>query len=88
MKITIEFIMLYVTLEFPHRIEEHGRMEKIIDLSNHIMLYSDIYSGYDEVTDSMRRDAENLMYRYGRQAVLDFVLVYLTVQREESDEWC
>ncbi len=80
--------MLYVTLEFPHRIEEHGRMEKIIDLSNHIMLYSDIYSGYDEVTDSMRRDAENLMYRYGRQAVLDFVLVYLTVQREESDEWC
>ena len=88
MKITTEFIMLYVTLEFPHRIEEHGRMEKIIDLSNHIMLYSDIYSGYDEVTDSMRRDAENLMYRYGRQAVLDFVLVYLTVQREESDEWC
>jgi hypothetical protein len=63
-------------------------MEKIIDLSNHIMLYSDIYSGYDEVTDSMRRDAENLMYRYGKQAVLDFVLVYLTVQREESDEWC
>ena len=88
MKITIGFIMLYVTLEFPHRTEEHGRMEKVIDLSNHIMLYSDIYSGYDEVTDPMRRDAQYLINKYGKKEVLDFIMVYLTVQREESDEWC
>ena len=60
-------------------------MQHIIDLSNHIMIYSDVYYEGSEVTQDLKEDISCLIGMYGESFCFNFIKNYLTL--EERNEW-
>lgn len=61
-------------------------MRNIIDLCNHILLYSDVYYEGEEVTDDIRNAALNLCMKHGDDFCIGFIGNYLQVSREEYSD--
>lgn len=55
-------------------------MKNIIDVSNHIMLYSNIYCEGEEVTEECLEAALNLILEHGEDFVFNFVKNYLNLE--------
>ncbi len=58
-------------------------MQNIIDVSNHILKYSEIYLCREECTDEARDEALDLCLKYGDVFVLQFIENYLKLLSEE-----
>jgi len=59
-------------------------MQNIIDVSNHILKYSQVYTLQAPVTDLVREEALQLCLRHGEDFVINYIENYLTL--EESYE--
>jgi len=61
-------------------------MRDMIDLCNHILLYTDVYYEGEDVTDDVREDALNLCMKYGDDFCIGFIENYLQVSKEEYSD--
>ena len=60
-------------------------MQNLIDAANHILCYSTIFCGFEEVNEEMHEDAIRLLLKHG-DFIKDFVKVYLDTQEDERNE--
>ena len=51
-------------------------MQNLIDMCNHILYYSTIYCGLEDVSDEMQEDALRLMLKHGEEFPESFVRLY------------
>jgi hypothetical protein len=58
-------------------------MQNVIDVSNHILKYSQVYLCETDCTDLVRDEALELCYKYGEDFVLTFIENYLKLLSEE-----
>lgn len=58
-------------------------MKDVIDVSNHILKYSQVYLCQTECTELVRDEALELCYKYGEDFVLTFIENYLKLLSEE-----
>jgi len=63
-------------------------MQNVIDMCNHILYYSTIYCGLEDVSAEMQEDALRLMLKHGEEFPESFVRLYLKTQLEDADECC
>ncbi len=61
-------------------------MQNVIDMCNHILYYSTIYCGLEDVSDEMQEDALHLMLKHGEEFPEFFVRLYLKTQLEILNE--
>ncbi len=61
-------------------------MQDLIDMCNHILYYSTIYCGFEDVSDEMQEDALHLMLKHGEEFPESFVRLYLKTQLEDVNE--
>tara|TARA_R100000315_G_C5230450_1_gene141473 strand:- start:79 stop:270 length:192 start_codon:yes stop_codon:yes gene_type:complete len=61
-------------------------MQNLIDMCNHILYYSTIYCGLEDVSDEMQEDALRLMLKHGEVFPESFIRLYLKTQLEEANE--
>jgi|TARA_R100000455_G_C6133556_1_gene29721 hypothetical protein len=61
-------------------------MKNVIDVCNHILYYSEIYLGFEDVSDEMQADALRLTLKHGHEFVEFFVRLYLKTQLEVLNE--
>ena len=59
-------------------------MQNIIDVSNHILKYSQVYTLQAPVTNLVRDEALQLCLRHGEEFVVNYIENYLTL--EETNE--
>ena len=59
-------------------------MQNIIDVSNHILKYSQVYTLQAPVTNLVREEALQLCLKHGEEFVINYIENYLTV--EETHE--
>ena len=59
-------------------------MQNVIDVSNQILKYSQVYTLQAPVTDLVREEALQLCLRHGEDFVINYIENYLTL--EESYE--
>ena len=58
-------------------------MKNVIDVSNHILKYSQVYLCQTECTELVRDEALELCYKHGEDFVLKFIENYLKLLSEE-----
>lgn len=60
-------------------------MQNLIDVSNHIMIYSDVYCDGADASEDLKEDMYALIGMYGEDFCFNFIKNYLTL--EERNEW-
>ena len=58
-------------------------MKDVIDVSNHILKYSQVYLCQTECTELVRDEALELCHKHGEDFVLTFIENYLKLLSEE-----
>ena len=61
-------------------------MQNVIDVSNHILKYSQVYTFEAPVTDLVKEEALQLCLKYGEEFVIVFIENYLQLMMEELYE--
>jgi hypothetical protein len=61
-------------------------MQNLIDMCNHILYYSTIYCGLEDVSNEMQEDALRLMLKHGEEFPESFSRLYLKTQLETKYE--
>ena len=61
-------------------------MQNVIDVSNHILKYSQVYTLEAAVTDLVKEEALQLCLKHGEEFVIMFIENYLKQMTEESYE--
>jgi hypothetical protein len=62
-------------------------MQNIIDMSNHILGFSECYFETGIVTPVVREDALRLCLKHGDEFCIRFVSIYLEVQNQEYQKF-
>ena len=61
-------------------------MQNVIDVSNHILKYSQVYTFEAPVTDLVKEEALQLCLKHGEEFVILFIENYLNLMMEELYE--
>jgi hypothetical protein len=61
-------------------------MQNVIDVSNHILKYSQVYTFEEPVTDLVKEEALQLCLKHGEEFVILFIENYLNLMMEELYE--
>ena len=66
--------------------QRKSNMQNVIDVSNHILKYSQVYTFEAPVTDLVKEEALQLCLKHGEEFVIVFIENYLQLMMEELYE--